>query len=277
MKKYAALFAALFLGGILIVHAEKYKISVGEFTELSLNDNINVVYSTNPDSVGYVAFDTKPAYASYIMTNASNGKLRIELVQEAVGLKDLPTVYAYSTFLSKVVNSKEGTIHVRNIKPAAKISAELQGNGKIIVEGMDATTIDLRLHTGKGNIIASGSCTHLHIRNVGTGTIEADNVVAKEVNCRILGTGTVGCAPSEKLSVGGAGSGKVYYKGHPEKISVSKIGSIKVIPLDSAEKESENIEAEEPDETEFDNADDDASEEPTPERQRSLRTQPEDI
>ena len=140
MKKSSLLLMA-FASMAAALNAETYKIPVGEFNELVLNDKLNVVYSTNPDSVGFVVFDTKPEYASYIMTESTKGKLKIQLAQEAQKADDLPTVYAYSTFLSKVENWREGNVTIKEIKPASAITLSTQGNGNITAYGLDATSI----------------------------------------------------------------------------------------------------------------------------------------
>lgn len=235
MKRLSVILAALFVCLSSAVQAASYKIPVGEFSELELSDNINVVYSSNPDSVGYVAFETEPEYARYIIATNNGGKLRLQLEQEGVEMAKKPTLYVYSSFLSKIENSKDSTLYVSGVKPAAKISVTLQGNGKIVAKDLDATNLDLKLLTGKGLVEAYGKCDNLTINNVGTGEIRADGVVAKDVKCRIVGTGNISCQPTNTLSVGGAGTGKVYYKGTPNKVTTSKIGSIKAVKVDIAE------------------------------------------
>ena len=65
MKKI--LFATAMLGisaSVSLLNAETYRIHVGEFNELIIDDNVNVVYSELADSVGYVVFDIAPEKAS---------------------------------------------------------------------------------------------------------------------------------------------------------------------------------------------------------------------
>ena len=74
------------IASLICIHAEKYEIKVGEFSELVVNDNINVVYDNITDSVGFVRFDIEKKYASYIMVNRSKEKLKIQLDQLAMEL-----------------------------------------------------------------------------------------------------------------------------------------------------------------------------------------------
>ena len=38
--------------------------------------------------------------------------------------------------------------------------------------------------------------------------------------------------PTRRLKVSGSGTGKVYYKGQPSKVTVRKLGTIKAIPME---------------------------------------------
>ena len=228
MKKFGLVLCSILLAGTA-AFAETFRIPVGEFNELKVNDNINVVYSNNPDSVGFVVFETKNEYASYVLTDINKGKLKIEMAQEAASVK-MPTIYVYSSFLSTVENSKAGEVTLKDVKPTAKFTAEQQGNGAIIIENVDATTIDLKIITGKGKIIAKGKCTNLNIKNIGTGDIDAMELVAPNVKTNIMGTGSIYCNATKTLNISGLGSGKVYYHGNPI-ISKSKLGNIKPVPV----------------------------------------------
>lgn len=233
MNKLATLLTAALFGTLFTVNAESYKIPVGEFDQLVLIDNINVVYVADMDKAGFVCFDADPSFASNVLADCRKGKLKIQLSQEGQSVVNKPTVYAYSSFLSSVENTKDSTVIVENIKPASEIKVEVQNNGKIIIKNAEAVTLNLKLVTGKGYINASGKCKQLNITNLGTGVIEADDVVAEKVRCKIMGTGTIGCHAVEALHVSGMGTGKVYYKGKPESVKSSKIGPIKLIPIEN--------------------------------------------
>ena len=229
MKKF--FLAIITLCCAAAVNATPHTINVGEFNELVVNDGINVVYSNNADSVGIVAFDIEKEYTSYIMAERSKGGRKLQVARAAFSVRPLPTVYVYSSYLYKAENTKDSTLTLRKVAPGAKIDIQLQGNGTIIANGLDAININLKLLTGKGKIITSGKCENLSIKNVGTGEIQADEVAAKHVKCTLLGTGAIGCASKETLSVKGVGSGKVYYIGKPV-ITKSKLSNVKIVQLE---------------------------------------------
>ena len=255
MRKFRFLISSILLLAFA-ANAETFRIPVGEFSEHVVNDDITVVYSANPDSVGLVVFETRNEYAHFILTDCNKGRLRIEVSSDAVGIK-MPTVYVYSSFISRVENNKNGKITVADVKPTAKFTAELQGNGSITVNGLEATTVDLKIITGKGSIEASGSCTSLNIKNIGAGTIKAADLKAKGVKCNVTGTGSVTCHAVQALSISGMGSGKVSYKGNPV-ITKGKLVKVKLIPI------TETTVTEEPAEDEVPDGDDDSSNGRTP-------------
>jgi len=54
-------------------------------------------------------------------------------------------------------------------------------------------------------------------------------VAAEEVECRLTGTGSAYCSPLSKLKIRGIGTGKVYYRGNPEKIEKSGLTTVKAV------------------------------------------------
>lgn len=241
MKKSVLLLLAVVAGLSFTVRADAYRIKVGEFNELYVTNGINVVYSNNTDSVGYAYFDTKPEYANLVIIQYEKDKLRVQLAPEADGLKGLPTVRVYSTYLTRVDNTSDSTVVVHGAKPSAKFTAQLQGNGRLVADSLEANVLELKLITGRGQIVASGKCNNLTVQNVGTGEIQADAVDAANVTCKIMGTGTVGVSTSGKLNVSDMGTGKVYYRGKPSQVTVSKLGRIKAIALDETEPTAETV------------------------------------
>ena len=138
----------------------------------------------------------------------------------------------YSSSLEEAENAGDSTLRLSGLPMMPLFKVRLLDNGKIIARNLRASKLELHLLSGKGKIIASGKCDELALRLVGTGEIQADQVVATDVSCRIMGTGSIGChVDGGILKVNGSGTGKVYYKGTPSKVSVKKLGTIKAIPM----------------------------------------------
>jgi len=237
MKK--ALISIVMLAAVFMAadaQVTRHELKVGDFTHLSLIDDIDVVYRCNADSAGMVTFTCSQEAASHLMFSiSSKGRLSIQIADEYNHPQDLPTTLTvYSSTLDEVENDGKNTLRVIGLPPLKAFKARLTDNGKIILNAMRASRLELQILSGKGKIICDGSCDDLALRLVGTGEIQADKVEATDVSCRIMGTGTIGCKVNGgDLKVSGSGTGKVYYKGSPSKVTVRKLGTIKAIPMDN--------------------------------------------
>lgn len=215
-KAFLSLFLLLGFLGAQAADLVKYELKVAEFHELKVVDGINVVYSCNPDSAGLAVFTCPSSQASAFIFNNKKGKLSMQLSTESVGTANLPTVTVYSTYLIKAENSGDSLLKVMNIAEGPKFSAKLIGNGRLVVKNIKATEINGAISTGNGTLVLSGKCGHANISFMGTGVIQADELEAETVSVKASGTGSIGVWPVKSLSVMGAGSTKVYYKGTPE-------------------------------------------------------------
>lgn len=209
----------------------KYDLKVGEFDELKVVDHLNVNYVCNPDSAGHAVFNASRQTASMMMFQNNGGKLSVQLSTDGAEVSDLPTVTLYSSFLTKAENSGDSTLRVLSMAPLPKLTVKLIGNGRLIVRNIRATKADISLMTGNGTIVVSGQCQEETIKFAGTGLIQADELEAKTVSLKSMGTGSIGCWATEKLSIYGMGSSKIYYKGSPE-IKNKSVG-LKVISMES--------------------------------------------
>ena len=215
------LMALVALAGMAQV--TRHEVKVGNFSRLALIDNINVNYRCNADSAGLAVLTCNQDIADHIMFSlSSKGQLSIQVVDEYERTGHLPTITVYSSSLENAENAGDSTLRLYGLPPMKEFKVILIDNGKVIARGLRASKLELQILSGKGKIIADGSCDDLHLRLVGTGEIQADNV-----------TGRLGCnVDGGLLKVSGSGTGKVYYKGNPSKVTVRKLGTIKAIPME---------------------------------------------
>lgn len=194
----------------------KYELKVGEFNELKVVDGINVDYKCNNDSAGLAVFTSLPEKASAFIFNNKNGKLSMQISTESVGMKDMPTVTVYSKYLTKVENSGDSTVRVLSVAKGPKFAATLMGNGRLAIRDIEMVEVNGKIATGNGTLVLDGSCEKANYTFMGTGVIQADGMKAEQVSVKASGTGSIGVWAVSKLSIMGAGSTKVYYKGNPE-------------------------------------------------------------
>lgn len=214
--------------------AYRYEIKVGEFSKLNVVNDLEVVYHCNSDSAGIAVLENceRGMASAVIFTN--NGTLKIESSTDSEAGLNLPVVHVYSSFLRDVCSSSNKKVTIFSPAPTPEFNVKLYGNGEVKIIGISATNVKSKLMTGKGVISMSGKCENAKINITGTGEIRADELVANNVKCEILGTGSIYCHPLYFLKSGGIGSTRIYYKGNPEKIK--KTGGGKLISLDNVQK-----------------------------------------
>ena len=227
--QYRFLLILTILIGSLQMSAKQFTLPVGQFSKVSVDDNVNVVYVGADGSPSRVVYEGDQKFAkAFIITHKGN-KLRIQVETMYVDDPELPTLYVYSDFLENASLSSESTLTLKSVAPGSKLDLSIMGNGSINAEGIRATKIGAAIKSGNGTISISGHCQQANFSMIGNGTIQADRLEAVNVTCKMLGNGSIGCWPVEKLKVMGIGNTKIYYKGSPE---IEKKGGAKLFPLE---------------------------------------------
>ncbi len=218
------------LTGALQMSAKQFTLPVGQFSKVSVDDNVNVVYVGADGSPSRVTYEGDQKYAkAFIITHKGN-KLRIQVETLYVDDPELPTLYVYSDFLENASLSAESTLTLKSVAPGSNLDLSVMGNGSIVADNIRATKIGASIKSGNGTISISGHCQTANFTMLGNGTIQADCLEAVTVNCKMLGQGSIGCWPTEELKVRGIGNTKIYYKGMPK---IDKKGGGKLFPLES--------------------------------------------
>mgnify|MGYP004449630327 CR=1 FL=1 len=234
MKRLALIFMAA-AALCAVAQTQKHSVKVGDFTQLRVVDNINVVYhQCNADSTGTAVFEAAREMVPVVMfNNNSKGKLSIQVDPDRQTEQNLPVVHVYSQYLMEAENAGDSTLTIISIAPTPEFKLRLTDNGFVDAKNINCTTANVSIYTGNGTLMVEGSCTKANIKNVGVGQIQADRLIAKNVSCNVAGTGHVGCyVDGGKLDVKGMGTGKVYYRGKPSEVKVFKLGGVEAIPLD---------------------------------------------
>lgn len=208
-----------------------YRLDIDDFTELRVSDGVNVDYYASTDSAGWAKFTCTPAMASKLLFTNKNSKLTIQVDDfDNYSMRDIPKITVMSSVLTRVENGADSTVRVLKANPVSNLKARVLGNGTLIINDVHATNVDAGISTGSGHIVINGKTGKAKFSNIGTGTIEAGGLEAKEVKTSTFGTGNIDCLVSERLTVIGAGSGTVFYLGTPSKITNRSMG-IKVVPV----------------------------------------------
>lgn len=208
-----------------------YQLNVGDFTELTVVDHLDVIYRCVPDSAGVVVFHADPAHVADLWFENKNFKLKIQndgLEPDSI----FSPIVVYSNSLTSATNWGDSTLVVESIPPMTQFKAKVIGNGEVIVGNVQATRVNASVQAGKGRIFIAGKTHTASLQLMSTGSIEAGGLAASVARCRMYGTGSIDCSPADELSVAGITSGTVYYKGKPAKITNRSIGA-KIVGIDA--------------------------------------------
>lgn len=236
MLKKLSLSIIAMLALLPVVQAESprnvYRLEVGDFTKLKVSSAINVRYVSNPDSAGMVVFESSQQMASVIAFSNNKQKLTVEFSTRGVHYFEAPTVTIYSNFLTLAENHSDSLLRLVKVAPGPRLDLKLMGNGRISATDISANEVNASITTGHGSIVVSGKCEKAGLTSYSTGTIQADNLEANEVSCRIVGTGEIGCWPVKQLDISrmSIGTGVIYYRGTPLQINNKSIKT-KVEPI----------------------------------------------
>ena len=210
---------------------QHHVVEVGDFTQLVVNNGVNVDYCSVADSAGLAVFDAPPSITNYIQfKNNGKGKLEIEieLNEDNQYPRNLPTVKVYSRFLTNIENSADSTVRAMNVNAGPKFKAVLIGNGRLSLKDIYTEELTAKIMTGRGQLAVSGKSQKANLSITGVGAIQADELVAAVVSANVTGPCTIGCNATEGLTVKGTGPGTVYYVGQPKVIKNRSIsGKVK--------------------------------------------------
>jgi hypothetical protein len=100
----------------------------------------------------------------------------------------------------------------------------LTGSGVVSVAGVTSSSLTLTL-AGSGVLRAGGTATRLEVTLDGSGEVQAGQVVARDVQAVVSGSGRVLITATKSLEASVPGSGAIVYSGNPAVVRTSITGS----------------------------------------------------
>lgn len=208
-----------------------HELKVGPFSSLTVVNDMDVTCRCVPDSAGYVRFYCPEENADAVMVEGGASKLKVMISPDFIERTErVPEVMVYTDSLNYAESSSTGRVRIERLPRVGNLKVVLMDNGSIELPGINIGKLHAAIATGRGTIAVSGRADKALYRLVGTGCIDARDVAADEVTCRVLGGGDIYCQPVKQLVLKGLGTTRVHYKGTPGKIKKSGLG--KLMPMD---------------------------------------------
>lgn len=202
------------------------EISLSDFTGIELNIDAQV-YLTQGDQVE-VLVKGQGNIIDELETRVRNDIWQIEF-DDCVEDSDVLRIYITSPNLTFISNNSSGKIQSETILRMDELEIKNNGSGSTQLS-VEADLITTR-NTGSGNLEIEGVAATFDVDVKGSGDVEAFDLLVKDGQVEIDGSGDVQVNVADFLEIMIDGSGDVYYKGEPD-LKITTRGSGKVFDAD---------------------------------------------
>ncbi len=169
------------------------------------------------DGSGLIEVDTIDVLNTDIQLNGSGEIFIDDLYADACDIlldgSGLITVNRLTSNICKVNHNSSGKVVIKDAY-AEDLNFNLDGSGAIEVYRIDAPNLEADLG-GSGHIILEGGVDFAIMSITGSGNIDAFNLIQRECDAYISGSGSIYTFVTLYLTVDIPGSGMVYFKGNP--------------------------------------------------------------
>ncbi len=198
------------------------EIVLADFTGIKLRTDAQVYITQGEDQE--VVIKGQENIIEELETSVRNDVWEIEF-DDCVDDSDVLRIFITLPTLNYVANSGSGKIRSEDILRVDILDIENNGSGGIILS-VEADQINGR-NSGSGKVELEGVTTTLDFEIDGSGDVQAFDLLARDAQIDVDGSGDFQVNVSDFLGIDIKGSGDVYYKGNPD-MQVSTNGSGKV-------------------------------------------------
>ena len=193
-----------------------------DFTGIKLSTDAQVYLSQGEDLE--VLVKGQENIIDELETRVRNDVWEIEF-DDCVEDSDVLRIFITAPFYESITNSGSGNIKSEDVLRMDILEVDNNGSGDIILS-LEADQINGR-NSGSGTVELEGVVTTLDYEIDGSGDVNAFDLLVRDAQLTIDGSGDFQVQVSDFLGVNIDGSGDVYYKGKPD-MDVKTRGSGKV-------------------------------------------------
>lgn len=201
--------------------------TIADFNKVSILNGINVVYTQSESQAGKVRIYA-PEGKDVVSITSKDGLLSIRYGRGYKRDFGVIMVYVYSKELNQVNCLVGANFTTEGVVSGDKLKLKVLNKSQIRCKNIIYNEVVAKRGLGNGDILLAGKANSATYSIIGRGEIDADELVADDVTCKILGKGDIGCHVDKNISVRSWGKGAAYCKGEL-KIS-GKNKKIRVMP-----------------------------------------------
>jgi hypothetical protein len=192
------------------------------YDEINVSGFFDVVLVSGTE--GVISIQGEENLLPYIKVEVDGNVLKI-YTEKNVNIdtkKDIVLTVPFEQ-ISFVSLSGSGDVMSKNTIVSPNFKAKLSGSGDLT---LDVKTSDFESNlSGSGDVVLTGSSDNFVSKTSGSGDVDAINLITKNANLTISGSGDMKVNCSESLIARVSGSGDIQYKGDPEKKDTKVSGS----------------------------------------------------
>jgi hypothetical protein len=198
------------------------KRNTGEYDQISISGFYDIVLVSGKE--GAITIKGEENLLPYVEVEVIGSVLKIHTKKNA-SIRTSNEIILTIPFehISAVSLSGSGDIKTKNTIVSSNFKAKLSGSGDF---NLDVKTTDLETDiSGSGDVVLSGSSENFTSNLSGSGGVDAANLIVKNSNVTVSGSGDTKVNCSESLTARVMGSGDIGYKGNPKTKDTKVMGS----------------------------------------------------
>lgn len=196
------------------------------FTSVESDIVGNIIY-TQSSKVSIQAEGDKELIDN-LRVNEKNGVLKVTHVLKInIKNKKKLTLYISSPTIVSIDSDGVGNWVMKGKVKADNLKIEFDGVGNFEAFDLESNKIKVD-YEGVGNLSLGGSANFLVIESEGVGSVNAENMRAKNAIIKSSGVGSVKCYASESIDLTNSGVGSITYYGNPTVKNMKNTGVGKI-------------------------------------------------
>jgi Putative auto-transporter adhesin, head GIN domain len=116
-----------------------------------------------------------------------------------------------------------------DVPSLTSLAIATSGSGIVRVTGVNTPSFTVTL-AGSGVLQASGTTTRLDVSLSGSGAVELQPLVARDVRAVLTGSGQIAVTAKDSLNASLPGNGAIRYAGDPARVATSVTGTGAIVP-----------------------------------------------